>query len=432
MQPIALPPLAGSPAPPPAQVLQRAVTPCGLTVEIHRNVASLTPYLADWADLAARCPSATFFACPQWAASWIAHRMTPGRAATLIMVRENLPGRDRLLALLALSMQRLGPLRAASGLSAGAGAYTDLLADDAAVAPSRLLSALWLGIEQLGADTLMFEAVREGSPLETLISMRPGTRSTPQRAVEVTAHLHASATANSASLRKDLRRRRRRLAAEIGPVAYHVVQSESDIAPAVTALLDLKLAWLDNKGLHARFLAGEDTKHWLNDACARALQTDQLHLSALTAGGRIVAAQLAFRSGRTLCAYIGAFDPAYKRYGVGKLHLEDHLADIAARGLVLDLMPPEDVYKLEWGVPGACVRSSVTPLSTRGRALALLHNPNLRAAMKGLYMSMPRRARARTAATVLAMAAAVRRTLMGLAAPMGEFAPHLSQVAVFA
>ncbi len=358
--------------------------------------------------------------------------MTPGRAATLIMVRENLPGRDRLLALLALSMQRLGPLRAASGLSAGAGAYTDLLADDAAVAPSRLLSALWLGIEQLGADTLMFEAVREGSPLETLISMRPGTRSTPQRAVKVTAHLHASATANGASLRKDLRRRRRRLAEEIGPVAYHVVQSESDIAPAVTALLDLKLAWLENKGLHARFLAGEDTKHWLNDACARALRTDQLHLSALTAGGRIVAAQLAFRSGRKLCAYIGAFDPAYKRYGVGKLHLEDHLADIAARGLVLDLMPPEDADKLEWGSPGACVRSSVTPLSARGRALAFLHNPNLRAAMKGLYMSMPRRARARTAATVLAMAAAVRRTLMGLAAPMGEFGPHLSQVAVFA
>lgn len=358
--------------------------------------------------------------------------MAAGQRATLITLREDVPNAGRLLAMLPLSIQRLGPLRSASGMSAGAGVYTDLLADCTAVSPARLLAALWLGIEQLGADTLTFDAVRAGSLLDALLAMRPGTRSIPQRAVEVTAHLHGIAAANSASLRKDLRRRRRRLAEEIGPVTYHVVRSESEIAPAVAALLDLKLAWLDNKGLHARFLAGEDTKHWLNDACARALRTDRLHLSALTAGGRIVAAQLAFRSGRTLCAYIGAFDPACKRYAVGKLHLEDHLADIAAHGLVLDLMPPEDGYKLEWGLPGACVRSSVTPLSARGRALALLHNPNLRAAMKGLYMSMPRRARARTAATVLAMAAAVRRTFMGLAAPMGEFAPHLSQVAVFA
>jgi CelD/BcsL family acetyltransferase involved in cellulose biosynthesis len=429
MQPVAIHHLPGSSLPAPASAPQRLTAPCGLSVEVHQNVTTLAPLVAEWSELAARCPGATFFAGPDWAASWIAHRLAPRRAATLVIVRE----RGRLVALLPLSMQRLGPLRSASGLCAAAGAYTDFLADDTTVSSRRLLSALWLGIDRLGCDTLTFDAVRDGSVLDALLAMRPGTRGTAHRAVEVSAHLCGSAAAaGSSSLRKDLRRRRRRLAEEMGPIAYRVVQSESEIPHAIEALLALKLAWLDDKGLHARFLAGDETQRWLADTCTRALQAGQLHLSTLSAGGCILAAQLAFQSGKTLCAYIGAFDPAFKRYGAGKLHLEIHLADIAASGLVLDLMPPEDDYKLEWGAPGACVRSSVTPLSARGRALAFVHSPGLRTALKGLYLAMPRGARAKTAATVLAMAAAVRRTLMGLAAPVGEFTPHLSQVAAFA
>lgn len=412
---------------PPASAQHCLTTPCGLAVEVHQNVASLAPFHAEWAELAARSPSATFFAGPDWAEAWFEHRMETRQAATLVMVRE----RGRLIALLPLSTQGLGPLRSASGLCAAAGAYTELLAVEPPGGRERLLAALWLGIDRLGLDTLTFDAVREGSALDALLAMRPGTLGTPHCAVEVTAHLREGTAAGGASLRKDLRRRRRRLAEEAGPVAYHVVQSESEIAPAVAALLALKLSWLDGKGLHARFLAGEETQRWLTDACARALRAGQLHLSTLTAGGRVIAAQLAFQSGSTLCAYIGAFDPAHKRYAAGKLHLEDHLNDIAARKLALDLMPPEDDYKLEWGELGACVRSSVTPLSARGRALAVVHSPNIRSAMKGLYMALPRGARAKTAATILAMAAAVRRTLMELAAPAWDLAPHLSQVATY-
>ncbi len=427
MQPVALHSLPDSSLPQRTSALRKLTAPCGLSVEIHQNVATLDPFLAEWSELAARCPQATFFAGPDWAAAWMANRAGSHHAVALIIVRE----RGQLIALLPLATQRLGPLRSLSGLCAAAGAYTDFVADTIAVSRHRLLTALWLGIDHLRCDTVSFDAVREGSLLDALLAMRPGTRGAAHHAVEVTSHLDEGAGAASASLRKDLRRRRRRLAEEVGPACYRVVQSESEIPHAIAALLDLKLAWLDGKGLHARFLAGEETQRWLADACARALRTGQLHLSTLSAGDRIVAAQLAFQAGDTLCAYIGAFDPALKRYGIGKLHLQDHLSEIAERGLKLDLMPPEDDYKLEWGVPSVCVRSCVTPLSARGRALAYAQSPRVRSAMKGLYMAIPTKARAKTAACVLAVAAAVRRTLMGLAAPMGEIMPHLSQAVAF-
>lgn len=424
MQPVALKHLPALSVPQAGLAPQRLTAPCGLGVEVHDNVATLAPFLAGWSELAGRCPAATFFAGPAWAAAWVEQRMSARQSVSLVMVYDG----GRLVALLPLMSQRLGPLRSGSGLCSAASAYTDLLADTCAVSRPRLLAALWQGIDRLGFDTLTFDAVREGSMLEALLSMRASVQGTAHRSVEIHSG-NGQVAFGSAGLRKDLRRRRRRLAEDKGTVTYRVVQSEAEIAPVIEALLALKLSWLEDKGLHARFLAGEQTRDWLVSACTRALQAGQLHLSSLSAGGQIVAAQLAFQSGNMLCAYIGAFDPACKRYGAGKLHLEDHLAEITTRGLVLDLMPPEDEYKLEWGLPGACVRSYVTPLSARGRVLAFAQSPNVRSAMKGLYMAMPRGARARTAATVLAMAAAVRRTLMGLAAPLGDIAPH---VAVFA
>lgn len=384
----------------------------GLTVEVHQGPAALPAIEAEWRALEARVADADFFTSADWASAWHRHGLDGYEGMSFITVRRD----EKLLALLPLTILRTGPARSGAIVGTGSGFYSDMLADfGTTVGKKSILRALWSGIDQLGVDTISFEAVREGSRLDALLGERGTTVAGPVNpSVEVCLSgyptIDAYMATRSSNLRQNLRRRRRKLAST-GAVAYQVITDEKQIPDVIARIVALKLEWLSDKGLHGRFLARPNIVPWLTDLAVSASRSGRLHLSVLTVGDVIVAAQLGFQSNNRVTAYIGAFDQAYAAYAVGKLHLEDHLADLAATGTSLDLMPPDDDYKLEWGTPGPGIRTHVVALSPAGQVLALAQSPYLRATAKKLYLAIPKHARAETASVVAAAIASAKKII---------------------
>ena len=60
------------------------------------------------------------------------------------------------------------------------------------------------------------------------------------------------------------------------------------------------------------------------------------------------------------------------------MHMHELVAELIDAGLDLDLMPPDDDYKLEWGARAHTARNHVVPITLIGRLISQVHNPVLR------------------------------------------------------
>ena len=368
---------------------------------------------ADWRALEARAPHSEYFSSFDWAWCWWDHFGRAGTSApALVTARRS----GRLVAVMPLAIVTAGPYSFAVMMGAGTGQYGDILVDRALTDRDALFAALWRGIAALGVDAIQADNVRGDSALAALLAPRRKWAGAAEPSYEVVtgdfAGFEAYMATRTGRQRKDLRRRRRRLAEE-GEARYEVVTGPEEIGDVAARAIALKREWLAERGLHGRFVGRPNVDAWMADVARRAHARGRLHLSVFRVGDRLVAAQVAFLSDTRLVAYFGAFDVAWSRLSVGKLHLEDHLAEMFPTGRTIDLLPPGDDYKIEWATPGVAARSYLVPLSLGGWIASVVHNPRQRARLKRAYLAVPRAWRARLAAGALALAAAVGRAVSG-------------------
>lgn len=403
--------------------LERAGPASGISVELIHHEQGFAALEDEWRALEARAPACEYFACFDWVWCWWRHFGAPSGAAPLLIAARRA---GTLVALMPLAVDRAGPYRYATLMGNGTGQYGDILADPAPADPApadrtELFAALWSGLKGARVDAVHFDTVRDDSVLAAFLAPRRKCVGQEQSSYEVDTSAFADFDAYTASRaarqRKDLRRRRRRLA-EAGSPVYTVVTDPCAIGETAIRAIELKREWLAERGLHGRFLARANVGAWLADVAGRAHARGRLHLSVLRVGPTLAAAQLAFRCGRRLVAYFGAFNVAYSRHSVGRLHLEDHVAEVFEAGWTLDLLPPGDDYKLEWASPGAIARSYTVPVSLVGRAAAIVHNPRQRERLKAAYLAIPGTGRARIAAALLGLARLFKRALSGARRPI--------------
>jgi CelD/BcsL family acetyltransferase involved in cellulose biosynthesis len=364
-----------------------------------------------WGELFRRADSATYFTSFEWCWTWWRWfgAAAGARPALVTVLRQG-----RLVAVLPLSVTRSGPFVAAGLIAGGTGQYGDALIDPGCAGP-QIEAAVADGLALCGADTVLCDNVRAGSALERCLARWPGQSAGHMRSYEVRldGNFAAYMELRSASLRKNLRRRRKRLGEAVGEVGYEVVTDAAAIEDAVRETVELKRHWLAGQGLHGRLLADDRVADWLTEVALGAEGSGNLHLSVLRAGGRIAATQLGLFAHGRLVGYLAAFDPDLARYSVGKLHLADHLADIAGCGVDLDLMPPADDYKREWGTPGPSVATHMVALTPRGRLVMALAGPRMRQRMKAAYLAVPAPFRAGAARHALALLGRARSLVSG-------------------
>ena len=151
----------------------------------------------------------------------------------------------------------------------------------------RFYAALWCGIDLTGFDTVAFDNVPTGTRLAAFLAQRPGHVGADRTAVTLRLHDYADLAAymatRSGGTRKNLRRRRRKLE-QVGSVGYRLIENADEIPAAIERVVDMKLGWLAERGLHGRFLARDDVKPFLVDMSLRALEVGRLHFSVLDAG----------------------------------------------------------------------------------------------------------------------------------------------------
>lgn len=365
----------------PADDAPKSATP--ISVSVAYGVEGLVALERDWRDLFEASGSGNYFVSYDWCKSWLDNFGThAGSRAITITARRA----GRLVAVLPLVVSRFGPLASAEMIGAASGQYCDMLidADDESRAP--IFAALWDGIAATGIDLLQFLNVRDDSALAALVAGRRTIQSDPIPSCVLDTSTFDSfdsyMKSRSSSLRKNMRRRRRRLE-EAGPVSYEVITDPDRLDEVAATIIGHKLDWLDDRRSHGRFLSRKGVADWLADVGRRALEGGHLHLSVIKVDERIISAQVAFICGGRFTAYLSSFDIAFSSYAVGRMQYAAFIEDVFGQGLEIDLMPRHEEFKLEWVDHGVLTRSYAVPVTRSGSCLALVQNPRVRAVVRG-------------------------------------------------
>jgi CelD/BcsL family acetyltransferase involved in cellulose biosynthesis len=362
-----------------------------IRVEALRERGALSSLRADLERLAAAMAAAGWtkgpFLTPDWLSVQAAALTNEHDRARVGAFRLLVAHRDgRLVAALPLVVERRRlagmPARLYRSLSDDHTQRFDLLlhpadADDAAaalvahLARARDWDALELQVilDDGGAADRLVEAARAaGLPIGAWPSMRSPYFALPATVADLDQRL-------GAKLRGNLRRRAKKLAADVGPVTLERVDGAGVSAVQLDALLDEGFAleaagWKGARGtaiacdarLRARYLA-------LAHAFAA---RGQLACYFLHAGARRVAFHYALVDGDTYYLFKPGFDPALASYGLGHLLVDAVARDLIARGLrELDFLGDDMPWKRDWTdtVRPHSFRYLFAP-TARGRALA--------------------------------------------------------------
>jgi CelD/BcsL family acetyltransferase involved in cellulose biosynthesis len=177
-----------------------------------------------------------------------------------------------------------------------------------------------------------------------LVIARPVLRS-PY--VRLTGDFESYAATRPAKLRREIGRRRRRLA-EHGAVEVTFTDGREDLQ----RLLDEGLAvegsgWKTQQG--TAISQDPATERFYRDVAAWAAARGWLDLGFVRVGGRAVAFSYAIVLHRTVHVVKVGFDPAFARYAVGTLLTSEAIERAFGRGMeVYDFLGAEDRYKLDW------------------------------------------------------------------------------------
>lgn len=381
----------------------------GVSTETSCDLAVFERLEPEWRTLFESSSRDNYFTSYDWCKCWWESFGAPaGWKPVIIGVRRE----GQLVALLPLSVRRVGPLNSADLMAGETGQYSDMLITKDAECDSGIYEALWTGIVSVGIDRLQLCNVRDDSALARMLLNRRKIHSEETFSCCLDTGSHESfdkyMQTRSQSLRKSLRRRRRKLEA-IQCVNYSTVTRPDLFKKTFSTIVAHKLEWLGKKGLHGRFLAKPEIASWMSAVASAALRSGHLHLSLLCVGNQIAAAQFGFVCGGRMTAYFASFDPEFSTYAVGRMQAHDFIKGLFDQDMQIDFMPPDDGYKLEWADRGISTRSYTVPITRLGNAVSVLVNSRNREKVKRIYLSLPRGIRAPVAAAGLGALKAMTR-----------------------
>jgi len=382
-----------------------------LIIEIANDLAAFEALEADWRELFSLFATDNYFVSYDWCKIWWDTFGGPaGSQPVLVTVRSE----GRLVALLPLSVLRTGPRSSAEAMGGETGQYCDMLIAPEMASDEDIFNALWDGIVAAGIDRIQFNNVPDDSALARFLAPRRTIQSEPTISCCLDTKSHENFDAymktRSASLRKNMRRRLRKLGT-LGTVTFETVTDPDLFDEISRTIVGHKRQWLADRGLHGRFLSQPKIAAWMSDVMRAALKTRQLHLSLLRIDDRIISAQLGFICGGRMTGYFTSFDLEYGPCSVGTMQVQGFIEKLFDRGLKIDLMPPDDDYKLAWVDRSVGARSYTVPVTHLGTMESLLLNSRNRARFKKLYLSLPNGIRASVAAAGLHAARGLRELL---------------------
>lgn len=188
----------------------------------------------------------------------------------------------------------------------------------------------------------------------------------------------------SSKKKKDRRRKLRKLE-QRGEVTFEVAAGSARAAELMALSLDMKLKWLEDKGLISRALS----QKWVRDSLIdMARSSPDTVVTALMVDDGAAAIDVGFRYAGGYYAFLGVMDHKYGDSSPGDLLINNTIEWNAENGVTrYDFLPPDQPYKQSWSNASVKTANFVVARSWRGWAYARIYlgicEPLLKSAFHG-------------------------------------------------
>ncbi|MGI8632502.1 MAG: GNAT family N-acetyltransferase [Solirubrobacterales bacterium] len=328
-----------------------------MDVELHRG--PIEPLLADWERLHAADPRRTPFSSPWWATAWMAVYGADVEPWTLL-------ARDAggVVALAPLTLGTKGPVRMLRGLGTEPADFWDVLAEPEFRERALSAFARKLGERRRDWDLLSLDAEREATTPSFAHRLGPaGMRVTtlepePCPVLPLPGDFDEYLAGQSRNSRSNYRRHLKRL--DEGQVSMRLVTEPGEFAAAVARWHDLRAAQWDDR---ERELYGLQTLDSFRDFNARLLtefvprslaEMREFHLD-----GKLTGSYIDFMDDRSYYVWLGGFDPAHSKVGIGKIAVLQGIRSSIEHGRThFDFTRGSEPYKYDFGGVDAMLPSA--------------------------------------------------------------------------
>ena len=289
--------------------------------------------------------------------------------------------------------------RVAQDLTEPFGQYSDILVRPGADS-ERVRIAAFAELERWRVDGLVLRKVRADSLLATWLAVGGvsigAIEGAPQISLETTGGHDAYRRSLNAKTRKHLRNYRNRVSRE-GTLTHTLHDEPAAAGAIIQRCFDGRTGWLETSGLSSTAFADSAFADIVDGLAARArgappVVAMRLALASGDADSDDIDLSLhwGFEHAGRYYAFMASKNPAYDAFSPGRLHLEDVVAALDARGNgTIDLLVPALPYKLSFATETVKVSGYGVPFTLRGRLAIHCWHGRLRPAIKAVMLALP-------------------------------------------
>lgn len=317
-----------------------------MRTEVHQG--PLEPLLEDWERLHAGQPDATPFTSPAWAVAWWPHFAADAQPFVVLACEHG-----RTVGLAALVRRRRGPFRILEPVGSEPGDYWDVLAE-----PGRRGDVAAAVIDELrrrssGWDAWLVPCLSPGSRVAEALdagALRHGVASPlVAPAIALPETFDAYLAGLSSGHRQNLRRHLRRL--DDGEVRLRAVCEPAALEAAMARWQQLRDRQWEAAGRELDALQRTQRFQAFMRDCVRALAPRGTALVwELLHHDEVIGVYVNFADDASFHWYLGGFDPAHARLGLGKIAIGHGIrTSIAAGRRRYDFGRGAEAYKYWFG-----------------------------------------------------------------------------------
>jgi len=305
-----------------------------LTITFARDAEALAALKPDWQALSLAC-SAMIFQSHGWIESWWTHLTDRDERKLLIACAWD---GSRLIGLMPLAIHRHRGVRILEWAARDHADYCDMLIHPDA-SPD-LAAQLWRAIgQQRGYDLVLLNRLLPDARAHALPHAGGGIALASNHRSEMSLRVtgpHANGEAWFNAQNKKTRQNYRRGAtylAEGATLRFRLLPPETEIAPVLDRLAQLKRAWLVKMGLEAPLF---DAGALMLGAFVETLrQAGQLRIFVLERNEETIAISINFVDQNRMMAFVTTYDPAVEKGSPGMVLMVDYIRWAFDKGLDL-------------------------------------------------------------------------------------------------
>ncbi len=354
-----------------------------------QGLMALEPH---WLKLEKQCATApSIFQSYAWVSNWAKTYITENSSHELCIITgfQN----ERLVFVLPLMKQKLGPITILRWLTEPYGQYGDALIAANQNSKAWFSNALVFIQNLKNIDVIRLRHVRADAAIADTCRQSFTDARHDEKAPYLDLTQYDSDESYEARYSSTQRKRRKKIRKELeqlGPIEFEVIPNGVLGDAAINQSFVEKNLWLEERGRQNRVMKCPSHAGFLKDISRSRTSNVDVVISQLSAGGKPVSWEIGFNFQGCHFAYITSHVNTMTDLSPGRLHMDQSQRNCIKHGLQkFDLMVPHDHHKESWSSGLVETSDHYLPLSLRGRLYGKLYLRTLRPVLRHIYYKSP-------------------------------------------